>query len=113
MNKPYLPKEDLNPFMATEPLLPPMEDIPEEFKRWNSQTKWNRLSNDIFFSGVTGLELTPKEGVDPDKALRHLGVTMGGYDTAHGHKEAGCAYLFSLWFEDAKWEVSKKEVQKK
>ena len=55
--------------------MPVMEDIPAEFKKWGG-TKWNQFFNDWFFDGVENLELTPKEGVDPKKAVRHIRYLM-------------------------------------
>jgi hypothetical protein len=78
--------------------LPKWDAIPEEFKRGN--TKWNRLFNQCFFCGAKGLQLVPKEGVDAKKALRVIRACMGSFEPKHEHKEAGVAYLFSLWFDD-------------
>lgn len=103
----YLPKDIVNPFEMSKTLLPPYNDIPDEFKRWPPNTKWGKLFNDMFYFGVSGLQLEPKSGIDADKAFTHIRVAMSGWDSKHEHKEAGCAYLFSLWFKDAKWEVNK------
>ncbi len=83
-------------------LMPPMEDIPEEFMRMHG--KWNELTTCWFFRGVKDLELKPKEGIDQDVALRHIRAILGSYEPKHAHKEAAVAYLLSLWFDDAKWE---------
>lgn len=99
----YIPKDIINPFM--EELLPPYKNIPEEFTRHTYNNKWCKLFNDWFFNRLTKLELIPKEGIDQDKALHHIRTAMQGWDSKHEHKEAGVAYLMSLWFEDAKWEV--------
>lgn len=103
METKILPQEITNPFTASLDLLPPYDKIPEEFKRF-SGTKWNKLFNAWFFSGLRSLKLVPREGIDKDKALQHIKVAMGGWDSKHEHKEAGVAYLFSLWFEDTEWE---------
>ncbi len=99
----YLPKEIDNPFTPSEELLPPYDEIPDEFTR-HPGTTWNKLFNDWFFSGLKSLELTPKDGIDKGKALRHIKVAMSGWDSKHEHKESGVAYLMSLWFDDVKWE---------
>lgn len=83
-------------------LLPKREDIPEEFKRHNG-TKWNQLFSDWFYRGLKESEFIPKEGVDVDKALRHIKCCMGSWEPKQQHKEAGVAYLLSLWFEDVKY----------
>lgn len=102
----YTPQDITNPFTTSESLLPPYAEIPDEFKNFNRQTKWNKLFNDVFYKGLKSLELKPKDGIDKEKAWRHIGIAMRGWDSKHEHKEAGVAYLMSLWFEDVKWEVS-------
>jgi len=79
-------------------LLPPMNEIPEEFQ--DGRTKWNDLISGWFFRGLTKLELAPREGVDKQKALRHVKAIMVSWEPKHEHKEAGCAYLMSQFFED-------------
>lgn len=83
-------------------LLPPYEAIPEQFKRFQG-TKWNRLFSAWFFRGLESYCLLPKEGIDESAALRHIRAVMASWEPKHEHKEAGVAYLFSLWFEDAEW----------
>lgn len=79
--------------------LPEYEDIPEEFKR--GRTKWNDVMSQWFFKGLPGeTEFIPKKDIDGSKALRHLKACLGSYEPSHEHKEAGVAYLMSLWFED-------------
>ncbi len=95
-----LPKKVNTPFMASEELLPAYDSIPDEFRR-TPGTKWNKLFSDWFFSGLESLDLIPKEGIDKAKALTHIKVAMQGWDSKHEHKEAGVAYLLSLWFEDS------------
>lgn len=80
-------------------LMPAQADIPDEFKDFG-RTKWNQLFNDWFFLGLTSLELTPKEGVDKDRALRHIRAIMGSFEPKHEHKEAAVAYLLNEWFAD-------------
>jgi hypothetical protein len=48
-------------------------------------------------------EIKPKEGVDVDKALRHIQAIMRSYQPKHEHKEAAVAYLLSQWFDDVTW----------
>lgn len=103
--KMMLPNDNINLYASTEKLLPPYNEIPDEFRR--GKTKWNKLFSDWFFNGLTKLDITPKEGIDKNKAMFHLRVAMQGWDTAHEHKEAGVAYLMSLWFDNAIWERKK------
>lgn len=83
-------------------LIPLMEDIPEEFKVGN--TKWNIISNDWFFNGLKNVQFLPKDGVDPEDAIRHISAIMSSFKPSHQHKEAACAYLISNFFEDVKYE---------
>ena len=57
-------------------LIPPMKDIPDEFK-CGSYSKWNALFSTWFFDGLPeGVKFIPNEGVDSNKALRHLSCLM-------------------------------------
>ena len=88
-------------------LMPAYKDIPEEFRNFNSKNKWNKLFNDWFYRGIINLQLDPKDGIDTNKALRHIKAIMGSFQPKHEHKEAAVAYLFSLWFKDVKYDVKK------
>ena len=113
MNKPlaeYLPHELTNLDVAfgvgVEKIMPPYSDIPDEFK--HGHTKWNDLMNDWFYCGISDLQVTPKEGIDKQKALLNIRAIIGSFEPKHEHKEAACAYLMSLWFDDATWKQAKK-----
>lgn len=82
---------------STRGYLPPKEEIPEEFWRFRGN-EWNRLFNQWFYRG---LDAPPrfKPGIDQHKALRHLRICMASFEPKHEHKEAGVAYLLSLWCE--------------
>jgi len=90
-------------------LMPPMEAIPREFQ--NGHTVWNRLMTDWFCVGLKDLKLTPKEGVDTQRALRHLKAIIGSFEPSHEHKEAAVAYLLSQWFTDATWKRAKQTAR--
>jgi hypothetical protein len=82
-------------------LMPPESEIPEDYP---DRLKWTRFFNRVFMQGAVGTRLLPREGVNPNKALRHLRAVMVSFDPKHEHKEAACAWLFSQWFtgwEDA------------
>lgn len=85
-------------FGACKGYLPEWEDIPEEFKQHRGN-EWVDLADRWFFRGLRGVTFTPKEGIDQDKALRHIGACLASFEPKHERKIAGCAYLFSLWFE--------------
>jgi hypothetical protein len=77
-------------------LLPPRDEIPEEF--WRGRTPWNTVVSDWFFSGLRDAKWKPKKGIDQATALRHLMAILASWEPKHEHKEAGVAYLMSLWF---------------
>ncbi|NSW90240.1 MAG: hypothetical protein HPY74_06095 [Firmicutes bacterium] len=86
-------------------LLPPMQSIPNEFGI-GKRNKWSKLISDWFFYGIEILRWAPKEGIDPYKALRHIKAIMSSFELGHEYKEAACAYLLSIWFNDIQYEVS-------
>jgi hypothetical protein len=82
-------------------LLPLMEEIPEKYKCYYHPTV--KLISKWFFGGLPkGTEFIPKEGIDKDKALLQIKACMSSFDPQHEHKEAGCAYLLDLFFEEVK-----------
>lgn len=107
-NNKYNEPMDVNDIMLAFPArvigtyLPLRDEIPDEFKsgntKWNKQ--WNKLHHHWFFSGLEGVDITPKPGIDMAKALRHLAACQMSFEPKHEHKSEGVAYLMSLWFED-------------
>lgn len=82
-----------------EKLLPPYATIPEEYKR--GHTKWNKVVSRWFFAGLPKeTRFVPKPGIDEADAKAHLRAILVSFEPKHEHKEAGCAYLLSKWFED-------------
>ena len=79
-------------------LLPPCDELPDEFKRWLGNV-WCRAASKLFFSG--GVFPPTKPGIDRVAALRHIRVCLGSWQPKHEHKAAGVAYLMSLWCESA------------
>ena len=78
--------------------LPEWNEIPVEFK--NRHNKFCEIANSWFFNGLKGVVFVPKDGIDQNKALRQVKVCLGSFQPSHEHKEAGCAYLLSLFFND-------------
>lgn len=78
-------------------MMPPYQEIPDEFKR--SSNPWARIVSAWFFKGFDTRRLTPKEGIDKQKALCHIRTVLGSWEPKHEHKEAGCAFLLNEWFE--------------
>ena len=87
------------PASVVERLMPPYNEIPKEFKNWNNETSWNKLTGRWFFEGLNDVKWDAKPGIDPAVALRHIKTIMRSYEPKHEHKEAAVAYLMSLWFK--------------
>lgn len=87
----------LFPARVVGTLLPPTSDIPAEFKQHDG-TEWNRLVSRWFFEGLNGT-LVARDGIDATAATRHLSAVLRSFEPKHEHKEAGAAYLMSLWFD--------------
>jgi hypothetical protein len=92
---------------VVERLMPPMAEIPVEFKSLNSRNRWIVCQQDWFFTGLRDVVWSPKEGVDTIAALRHLKAIQGSWDPKHEHKQAAVAYLLSLWFDDVTYKTGK------
>lgn len=76
-------------------ILPPMHSIPDEFTHESSL--WVRWQQDWFYSGLKRWPVA-REGVDMKKAMSNLIVIQRSWEPKHEHKQAGVAYLASLWF---------------
>lgn len=78
--------------------LPPMTEIPQEFQ--NGRSPWSNLFHRWFYSGLPAtVEFYPKEGVNPEKALKAISAIMVSFEPKHEHKEAGVTFLLSQWFD--------------
>lgn len=86
-------------------LLPPMDEIPAEFKR--RENCFVALQRQWFFKGLDTSVLRPKPGIDKTRALDHLAAIQGSFEPSHEHKSAGVAYLMSLWFEQPSADLPK------
>jgi hypothetical protein len=106
--KGYQDVSDAEMAFGTTKLLPKSSEIPEGFD-FMGESKWNKLFSDMFFLGLESLDVTPKEGVDSNAALRCIKAHRGSWEPKHEAKEAGVAYMMSVLFEDATWEISKRE----
>lgn len=117
LSAPYLPVEVTDTQMAfpADALdrMPEWDDIPAEFRLGG--TWQERLWRDVFYLGLEAISLTPAEGIEAEKAWRHLQSIVGSYAPKHEHKMAALAYLTSLWFRGARWRAnpSKHDPDKK
>jgi len=89
--------------------LPRYADLPEDFKRHRGNDFCRAISM-WFFKGaemhpngieIDGLKFTAKPGIDAKKALAAIRACMVSWEPKHEHKEAGCAYMLSQWFDSA------------
>jgi hypothetical protein len=76
-------------------ILPKWKDIPSEFKSMGNQ--WSQWAARWFFKGLTHYPV-PRDGIDLHAAMRNLATVQRSFEPKHEHKEAGVAYLASLWF---------------
>lgn len=96
-NQPQEVSDQLMAFPAIDEqseLLPSMKDIPRDYP---DRKRWLRFQQDWFFRGKFP-DLLIKEGVDPNKAYRHLCCLQSTFGIKHEHKEAAVAWLASKWF---------------
>ncbi len=77
-------------------ILPPMTEIPTEFH--TGESPWCKWQREWFFEGLKSVPAA-KDGIDQRMAIRCLAVVQGSFAPKHEHKEAGVAYLASLWLE--------------
>jgi len=98
-----------NPFGPSDIalVLPAKEDIPKEF--WHGRGKWNKLFNDWFFVGIADLNFDLKDGIDGELMMSHISHVMGSWSPKHEHKEAACAYLWSLWCNDVDYKTNERK----
>lgn len=87
-------------------LMPPMDQIPEEFRR--DRSPWTKWQAKWFFSGLSPSDQPKiKDGINENDAWRHLKTIQGSFAPKHEHKMAAVGYLASLWFEPlAEWSAT-------
>lgn len=79
-------------------LMPVYEDIPSEFHKCNSP--WSTLASAWFYEGLDkDARFYAKDGIDAQKAVKHVHTIMRSWQPKHEHRIAACAYLLSLWFD--------------
>jgi hypothetical protein len=88
-------------------ILPPMTEIPAEFH--DGTSPWNKWQREWFFRGLARWPVA-KEGLDLSLAMANLACVQGSFEPKHQHKEAGVAYLASLWFVSPDGEPTEKKT---
>lgn len=91
--------------------LPNEDELPEEFgpNAWIHNPCCD-LASGIFYGRMTHkgesikvagekIGFTPREGVDPMMAWRHILACLKSYEPKHQHKIAGVGYLISMWID--------------
>jgi len=87
------------PVRALE-FMPPMEEIPDEFKENASHPAMGLVRRLLFGPTIPGdVQFHAVEGVDSEMVFRQLMVIRGSFAPKHQHKEAAMAYLISLWLK--------------
>lgn len=111
LEKPYLPQEISQVDYAfpanVKHLMPDPKDIPREFYN-HSKNKFISFFEDLFYKGITEFEATPKEGINSDKAVRHVMAISRSFGPRHEDKTAAVAFLLSEWFSDITWKPEEK-----
>lgn len=80
--------------------MPAYASVPESFKESNNP--YVEFISRWFFGGLKQEDLDrlkPRPGVEKVTALTAIRAILGSFEPKHEHKEAGCAYLLSCWFE--------------
>jgi len=92
-------------------MMPSMQEIPKDYP---DKSGWVRFTSRVFFEGLKGAQVFPRDGVDKGKALRHIRAILVSLEPKHEHKEAACAYLLSQWFtgwQEQETPASEKELE--
>ena len=67
---------------------------------WNSfHSESVKIVSRWFFQGLENPKFYPKEGVDAEKAIRHITAVMRSFQPKHEHKTSTCAFLIDEWFD--------------
>lgn len=87
--------------------LPRYDTLPDEFK-YHGGNAYCKAITTWFFKGAkahtNGIKIgdvvfVAKPGVDAKLALAAIQSCLGSFAPKHEHKEAGCAYMLSEWFD--------------
>lgn len=85
---------DVEMAFSTDRLLPPWDEIPNEFRRGNQYT---RLAEAIFYgTAMPDNDIALKPGFTADALNRTVRAHLTSFGPKHEHKIAGVGYLISL-----------------
>lgn len=94
-------------------LLPSRDELPELYQRdWHrSDNYWCNVACVWFYKGMgKNTVFDVNEGIDPNKALRHLQACLRSFEPSHEEKIGGVGYLMSLWFDSVEIDDYVKET---
>ena len=105
LQEPYVPQEvdDITAAFPTRVshLMPLWTwHIGDEWERKPEAQTWLRFQSDWMFQGLPhGCAIAAKEGVDPEKAIKHLAAIQRSFEPKHEAKMYSVSFLASQWFE--------------
>lgn len=86
---------DVELAFSTEKLLPPWDEIPEEFKR-SGGNQYTALAEAIFYGApMPNGEIKMKPGFSPEAMNRAVRAHLQSWGTKHEHKIAGVGYIIA------------------
>ena len=108
---PVVEVNDVDMAFPARKVWPDYEVIPDKYKRRDHP--YVELFSGVFFDGKSSLfRGVPREGIDPEKAWRHLVCVFGTYGIQHEHKEAAVCFLIDSFFRLAWFEGEEPQVIK-
>jgi hypothetical protein len=93
--------DDIDVAFGSISFLPAMADLPPEYRDgWYRGYAGCKAADALFFDGgsLSALGYEPRDGVDPQAALRALGAALGSFQPKHEHKIAAVGWLIDQWF---------------
>lgn len=90
--------------------LPTLQECYEMKDKNEIPSKYEKLVSDWFFSGLTELNPTPREGINADDALQCIRAEMVSWSRKHEHKTMLVAWLCEQRFSDVQWKKAEKQL---
>ena len=75
--------------------IPCWDDLPAPFR--NRSSGFEELATHVAFNAVSFRDGVLRDGIDAHMANRQISIVARSFEPKHEHKEAGLAYLLSLW----------------